>query len=69
MKHFLFSLPFIFLPPRPSKAKNETIESIPAGIELKVDEFDVKIIQGATKILSHQDKWNKKDNRQCPNKA
>lgn len=50
-------------------SKNETKESTPAGIEIKVTDNDVKIIHRASEILSKKLAWNRKDNRVCPDEA
>lgn len=69
MKQLLIFLTFVIFSLRIANAKNESKESTPTNIEIKVHEYDVKIIRRASKILSTQSLWNNKDNRECPHKA
>ena len=52
-----------------ASAKNEAKDSIPHEVELRVRESDIKIVRRASEILSKPSSWNKKDNRECPEKA
>ena len=50
-------------------AKNESKESVPSGVDIKINETDVKILRKASEILLKSSAWNRKDNRECPVKA
>ena len=52
-----------------AQAKNESKESTPSNVEIKINKNDVKIILRASEILSNRSDWNNKDNRECPKKA
>lgn len=51
------------------EGRNFAKPSTPPDVEIIVSKKDISIIQRALEILSSAEKWNRRDNRQCPKKA